>query len=1455
MKGKLQSSKNKRMIALVAILVVLLAGTVTGVTLFLKDDGSTSATAYNEISNNTIQEPTNSTTGQEEQTIPTDEDEQQTIPTDENQQQETTSEQTTPEGQGNQETTTSNNQENTENNNADSQTTPEESITYADRLVSEDFLVGWTPIGLATIADTTGRYLNNTKLEIEKISYTETDFTNNTEISLPEQSKYNSVQSGERIVYEIRVKNTSNVVAKNIKIIDKIPEGIIVEEIDSNGTLKNENVQWVSDIPAGEQVSFKFVAVVEENVEGTIQNIAVVNGDATNTVHNPVLKTEKIAEVTRNENIVYDAAKPGDTINYTIQITNTGNVDAVTKVTDQIPANTTLVENSITDNGIKTNGNIDWDEVIVKPGETKNIEFKVTVNKDVTGSIKNIAVVGETPTNETENLSANITGSKTADKTEAKVGETIKYTITLTNSGNAAGKVTVTDKIPEGTTIKDETIEGYNKETNEMVWEEVEVAAGGRVELTLEVIVNKDTTTSVINTAAIDEEEIPDKPETKIANITAQKVSKHEEELTEDGIIQYTITLTNSGNAAGKVTVTDKIPEGTTYVEKSVDEKGTYNKTTNTIEWKDIEVKPQNPVELTFNVKVKPFENGETEKEIANQASIGNKVVDKADKKYIEKEISKVWENDNETLRNDIIVEIYANNVKTNKTLTLQAEEQWKGTFKNLPKYDSAGKEIVYTIKEVNVPEGYTSTVNGMTITNTYAEPTVTKTVKKEWIGDSENIILRQGITVEILADGKEERTIVLNTTNNWTATITGLQKYKTGTRTPIKYTLNEITKLEGYQTTYDITQEGELIVKNIYVEPTVTKTARKTWEGDNVNLRPESITVQLLANGNEVSGKTAILTAGNNWTAEFTGLQKYETGTIKEVKYSIAEVDVPDGYTCRVDTKDSMHLINTYIEPTISKTVTKEWVDNNDLLQERPTSIKIQLKDNTGYVWAEQVITSANKGKDTNTWSWTFTDLPKYDSNNADRKQIIYIVDEAEVNTGDLKYYTKEINNNKIVNTIKVPNIVSTKTATTSADEKTKLINENAVQVGDTITYTIKIENKGEIYKTVTVRDTIPEKTTLQGSIKLDGVDLTEEQVNQLYEGTLALTISEGTYKTITFTVKVVSGNAGDSVINTAYVDNEAVGPVENPIEKFVNVTKYKNNVGSTNILLVLDTSSSMVNNKVNGQTRLKIAKDAIIDFITKTYEKEANKDVTFTLVTFNKRENTKVFTFGNNNSYIATKDTATAFKTAISKITNGNGTNMRAGLEVAYTTLFGSDGNGGIAGMPQYKDYEQIMIFFGDGEPSGETNLLNNAAGIKAKADEIRAKAKVYAIGFGADAATPGKVGYERLKDIGGGVVYTSNNYTQLVTNFSEIISADPEYKQVTVNGNAIVEITNSQNIVVDGDKNKIILTVGDKNIEITNSTEAAANYLTYTDKKITWDVSNYSSESILKISYHVQ
>lgn len=374
MKGKLQSSKNKKLIALVAAIVILLAGTVTGVTLFLKDDGSTSAAEYNNATqNNSTQEPTENNDPTQEPTEnnnPTEEPGEINTPAEgEDQNSGTTPGQT---GTGSATTTTAGTTAGT------TQGTPEESITYHDRLVAEDFLVGWTPMGISAITDATGRYINSPKLEIEKASYTATDFTVNEELILPEETKYTAVQSGEMIIYEIRVRNIGNMVAKNIKIIDEVPEGMTVVEIGANGTEKDGKVQWVADIPVGTQANFKFAVIIDEKVEGTIKNVAVVNGNTTNETENPILKTEKIAEVTRKGETVTEEARPGDTIQYTIKLSNTGDKDALTKVTDILPDNTTLVENSITENGIEENRVITWKEVTVKAGEVKKISFKVT---------------------------------------------------------------------------------------------------------------------------------------------------------------------------------------------------------------------------------------------------------------------------------------------------------------------------------------------------------------------------------------------------------------------------------------------------------------------------------------------------------------------------------------------------------------------------------------------------------------------------------------------------------------------------------------------------------------------------------------------------------------------------------------------------------------------------------------------------------------------------------------------------------------------------------------------------------------------------------------------------------------------------------------------------------------------------------------------------------------------
>ena len=367
-------------------------------------------------------------------------------------------------------------------------------------------------------------------------------------------------------------------------------------------------------------------------------------------------------------------------------------------------------------------------------------------------------------------------------------------------------------------------------------------------------------------------------------------------------------------------------------------------------------------------------------------------------------------------------------------------------------------------------------------------------------------------------------------------------------------------------------------------------------------------------------------------------------------------------------------------------------------------------------------------------------------------------------------------------------------------------------------------------------------------------------------------------TTRIITIPVIVDAGMTGDKITNTAYIDGTPTKPVVNPIERTIRVTKYKNNITSTNIVLVLDVSSSM-NSKieVDGESisKLEVAKKALINFVNTTYKIEENKNVTFTLITFANRQYTEgalstenkkfhggVFNFndgGNydnaNGQYIVTVNNKDNFISAVEKLEADIGTNMRAGLEVAESTM--KD----IMKIEEYKEYDKILIFFGDGEPYGETSSpgLNTADGINEKALHIKnLGVKVYSIGFGSDAATPEKTGHERLKDISSdGKVYTSNNYTELVKNFSEIVGADPEYDLMTIDGNAIIKIkaTDTQHIIVDGDKNPIILTIGRETVKITNKKEAAQYGLTYTDTEIIWDVTKYSKDTNLKLSYHVQ
>ena len=574
MKSKF-SYKSKRTIIIAAIITVLLAGTATGVYFFTKGNAQAQAAG----DNNTTQEQYGE--------APEENKNEQQNNTTENEQNKNEQGETTPNQQEEQETErqeqTTNNNQTTQNEQTTTTTTGEvpnqEYVTEREETVKnpwESLEVGWGPTQFASIASTANLTAKKSNLEIHKTVDKE------------------SVKIGDTLTYTISVKNNGDKVAKAI-IYDNVPEGTVLLNKDNNEDENTKKLTWRVTVEPGETENVEFTVRVKAE-KGTIKNSAIVNGKTTEETETGIINITGKKEVNTSE------AKVGDTLTYTITLTNSGNADGTVTVTDEIPAGTTLVEKSITNNGVESNGTITWTDVEVKAGDTVEVSFKVTINNDTKTSVRNTAVIDDNkPTEEVETKVANITGAKSVDKSTAKVGDTLTYTITLTNNGNADGTMTVTDEIPTGTRIKDENTTGYNKETNTMTWSNVEVKANGETAtLTLEVVVKDDTTDTVKNVAKIDNKEIPEKPETKVANITgAKSVDKPTAKVGDT--LTYTIKLTNNGNGDGKVTVTDEIPTGT----RIKDENTTgYNKETNTMTWSNVEVKAGKSAKLALEVVV-----------------------------------------------------------------------------------------------------------------------------------------------------------------------------------------------------------------------------------------------------------------------------------------------------------------------------------------------------------------------------------------------------------------------------------------------------------------------------------------------------------------------------------------------------------------------------------------------------------------------------------------------------------------------------------------------------------------------------------------------------------------------------------------------------------------------------------------------------------------------------------
>ena len=144
-----------------------------------------------------------------------------------------------------------------------------------------------------------------------------------------------------------------------------------------------------------------------------------------------------------------------------------------------------------------------------------------------------------------------------------------------------------------------------------------------------------------------------------------------------------------------------------------------------------------------------------------------------------------------------ITVNLLANGTKiASKEVT--AKDNWKYSFTDLPKYEN-GTAINYTVTEDAVA-GYSTTINGYDITNSYTPGQTSVTVTKAWVdNDNKGNKRPSEIKVQLYADGRESgSSVTLNEANKWTYTWTGLDEKNGGTT--IAYTVKEIGTVDGYE-------------------------------------------------------------------------------------------------------------------------------------------------------------------------------------------------------------------------------------------------------------------------------------------------------------------------------------------------------------------------------------------------------------------------------------------------------------------------------------------------------------------------------------------------------------------------------------------------------------------------------------------------------------------------------
>ena len=427
-------------------------------------------------------------------------------------------------------------------------------------------------------------------------------------ITVPEITPIKKVENtvpnfGEEVTYFISVFNSAIVDAKQVVVVDHLDKGLKYVSSSHNGVYDEvaHTVTWVVDIGAGSSFDLTVTAVADEYGVLT-NNVTVGDKRASVDVTVPEIIPAKSVDV-ENPNF-------NDEITYTVTVTNNGIVDAKgVVVRDVLGEGLKFVKATGEYTFDEATNTVTWTVDLAK-GESQT--FHVTAVAEAYGVLSNDVFVGDKSASAVVTV-PEIIPAKSVDVENPNFGDTVTYTVTVTNNGIVDAKqVVVVDHLDKGLKYVSSSYNGVYDEASHTVTWVVDIGAGSSLDLTVTAVAEEygvlTNDVTVGDKRASVDVTVPEIILTKDVNNTAPNFGDK---------VEYIITLSNNGVVDAKqVVVVDTLDEGLTFV--SASDNGVWNPFKRTVTWTVDLAKGESKV-FTVIATVSAYGN------IPNTVSVGDK--------------------------------------------------------------------------------------------------------------------------------------------------------------------------------------------------------------------------------------------------------------------------------------------------------------------------------------------------------------------------------------------------------------------------------------------------------------------------------------------------------------------------------------------------------------------------------------------------------------------------------------------------------------------------------------------------------------------------------------------------------------------------------------------------------------------------------------------------------------